>query len=162
MIKIKLIAVFLFITIAYKMPEIEIDKLVWLVWGASLIGLQSSISISLNLKKRSLLPIGGSIYFLLIFCLSLFLQTEPVFFYKILIFFLVIGFGVSLVLLLQMIRKKKWCGICLRVHFANVLLLVTTIEAWPRMNLFNWLPSTIRQLILLMSKKEPYCQMFPD
>ena len=119
------------------MPEIEIEKLVWLVWGASLIGLQSSISISLNLKKRSLLPIGGIIYFLLIFCLSLFLQTEPVFFYKILIFFLVIGFGVSLVLLLQMIRKKKWCGICLRVHFANILLLVTTIEAWPRLNLFN-------------------------
>ena len=119
------------------MPEIELESLVWLVWGGSLIGFQSSISISLNLKKKSLLPIFGSIYFLSIFCLSLFLQKEPVLFYRILTLLLVVGIGISLILLYLMIRKKNWCGICLRVHFANVLLLLTLIEAWPRLNLFS-------------------------
>ena len=144
MLKVKFPADLSVTIIPCKMPEIEIEKLVWLVWGASLIGLQSSISISLNSKSKNLLPIGGSIYFLLIFCLSLFLQGEPIFFYKILIFFLVVGFGISLLLLLQMVRKKKWCGICLRVHFANSLLLVTIIEAWPRLEFFNWFSSITR------------------
>jgi hypothetical protein len=119
------------------MPEIELGSLVWLVWGGSLIGLQSSISIALNLKKKSLLPIVGSIYFLSIFCLSLFLLKEPVLFYKILTLILVVGIGISLILLYLMVRQKNWCGICLRVHFANVLLLLTSIEAWPRLSLFS-------------------------
>lgn len=119
------------------MPEIELGNLVWLVWGGSLIGLQSSISIALNLKKKSLLPIVGSIYFLSIFFLSLFLLKEPVFFYKILTLILVVGIGISLILLYLMVRQKSWCGICLRVHFANVLLLLTSIEAWPRLSLFS-------------------------
>ena len=41
------------------MPEIELESLVWLVWGGSLVGLQSSISILLNLKKKKLLSIIG-------------------------------------------------------------------------------------------------------
>jgi len=117
------------------MPEIEIESLVWLVWGGSLVGLQSCISISVNLKGKSLLPISGSIYFLSIFCLSLFLQKKPILFYEILTFFLVIGIGISIIFLFQMARRKKWCGICLRVHLANFLLLVTAIEAWPKLNL---------------------------
>ena len=118
------------------MPEIELESLVWLVWGGSLIGLQSSISIALNLKKKFLLPIVGSIYFLSIFCLSLFLLKEPVLFYKILILLLVVGIWISFILIYLMIRQKDWCGICLRVHFANVLLLLTSIEAWPRLNIY--------------------------
>ena len=120
------------------MPEIELESLVWLVWGGSLIGLQSSMSISLNLQKNSLLPIIGSIYFLSIFCLSVFLLKEPVLFYRILTLSLVVGIWISLILLYLMIRRKNWCGICLRVHFANVLLLLTSIEVWPKLNLFGW------------------------
>ena len=52
------------------MPEIELQSLVWLVWGGSLVGLQSSISILLNFKNKTLLPLFGSAYFLSIFCLS--------------------------------------------------------------------------------------------
>ena len=118
------------------MPEIELESLVWLVWGGSLVGLQSSISISLNLKKMTSLPIIGSIYFLLIFCLSLFLSNELVLFYKILTPLLGFGIGVSLISICVMIRKKNWCSICLRAHFANAVLLVTLIEAWPKLNFF--------------------------
>ena len=119
------------------MPEIEVESLVWLVWGGSLIGLQSSISITLNLKKKKLLSIIGGIYFLSIFCLSLFLSKELVLFYE--IFTLLSGFGIviSIILIYIMIRRKNWCGICLRVHFANVVLLVTLIEAWPKLNFFS-------------------------
>ena len=119
------------------MPEIELQSLVWLVWGGSLIGLQSSISIALNLKRKTLLPIIGGVYFLSIFCLSLYLLKELVFFYKILTLFLFFGIGMSLILVYLMIRRKNWCSICCRVHIANVVLLVTLIEAWPKLNFFN-------------------------
>ena len=119
------------------MPEIELGNLVWLVWGGSLVGLQSSISISLNLKKKTTLPTVGIAYFLSIFCLSFFLLKELVLFYKILTILLSFGIGISLILVYQMIRRKNWCGICLRVHFANLLLLVTLIEAWPQINFFH-------------------------
>ena len=119
------------------MPEIELESLVWLVWGGSLVGLQSSISITLNLKKKKLLSIIGSIYFLSIFCLSLFLSKELVLFYKILTLLLGFGIVISLILIYTMIRRKNWCGICLRVHFANLVLLVTLIEAWPKLNFFS-------------------------
>ena len=119
------------------MPEIELESLVWLVWGGSLVGLQSSISITLNLKKKKLLSIIGGIYFLSIFCLSLFLSKELVLFYKILT--LLLGFGnvISIILIYTMIRQKNWCGICLRIHSANLVLLVTLIEAWPKLNFFS-------------------------
>ena len=119
------------------MPEIELESLVWLVWGGSLVGLQSSISIALNLKKKTLLSIIGSIYFLSIFCLSLSLSKELVLFYKILTLLLGFGIVISIILIYTMIRRKNWCGICLRVHFANLVLLVTLIEAWPKLNLFS-------------------------
>ena len=119
------------------MPEIELESLVWLVWGGSLVGLQSSISILLNLKKKKLLSIIGSIYFLSIFCLSLSLSKELVLFYKILTLLLGFGIVISIILIYTMIRRKNWCGICLRVHFANLVLLVTLIEAWPKLNLFS-------------------------
>ena len=120
------------------MPVIELESLVWLVWGGSLVGLQSSISITLNLEKKKLLSIIGGIYFLSIFCLSLFLLKELVLFYK--IFTLLSGFGIviSIILIYIMIRRKNWCGICLRVHFANVVLLVTLIEAWPKLNFLSY------------------------
>ena len=119
------------------MPEIELQSLVWLVWGGSLVGLQSSISISLNLKNKTLLPIIGSAYFLSIFCLSFLLSKELLLFYKILAFLLSFGIGISVILVYQMIRRKNWCSICLRVHFANLLLLMTLIEAWPKINFFS-------------------------
>ena len=119
------------------MPEIELESLVWLVWGGSLVGLQSSISITLNLKKKKLLSIIGGIYFLSIFCLSLFLSKELVLFYKILTLFLGFGIVISIILIYTMIRQKNWCGICARVHFANLVLLVTLIEAWPKLNFFS-------------------------
>ena len=119
------------------MPEIELESLVWLVWGGSLVGLQSSISITLNLKKKKLLSIIGGIYFLSIFCLSLFLSKELVLFYKILTLLLGFGIVISIILIYTMIRQKNWCGICLRVHFANLVLLVTLIEAWPKLNFFS-------------------------
>ena len=119
------------------MPEIELESLVWLVWGGSLVGLQSSISIALNLKKKKLLSIIGSIYFLSIFCLSLSLSKELVLFYKILTPLLGFSIVISIILIYKMIRRKNWCGICLRVHFANFVLLVTLIEAWPKLNLFS-------------------------
>ena len=120
------------------MPEIELQSLVWLVWGGSLVGLQSSISISLNFKRKTTLPTIGIAYFLSIFCLSFFLLKELVLFYKILTLLLSFGIGISLILVYQMIRRKNWCGICLRIHFANLLLLVTLIEAWPQINFFHW------------------------
>ena len=119
------------------MPEIELESLVWLVWGGSLVGLQSSISITLNLKKKILLPIIGGIYFFSIFCLSLFLSKELILFYKTLTLLLGFGTVISLILIYIMIRRKNWCGICLRVHFANLVLLMTLIEAWPKLNFFN-------------------------
>ena len=119
------------------MPEIELESLVWLIWGGSLVGLQSSISITLNLKKKKLLSIIGSIYFLSIFCLSLSLSKELVLFYKILTLLLGFGIVISIILIYNMIRRKNWCGICLRVHFANLVLLVTLIEAWPKLNFFS-------------------------
>ena len=119
------------------MPEIELESLVWLVWGGSLVGLQSSISIALNLKKKKLLSIIGGIYFLSIFCLSLLLSNELVLFYKILTLLLGFGIVISIILIYTMIRRKNWCGICFRVHFANLVLLVTLIEAWPKLNLFS-------------------------
>ena len=119
------------------MPEIELDSLVWLVWGGSLFGFQSSISITLNLKKNKFISIYGGIYFLSIFCLSLFLSKELVLFYKILTLLLGFGIVISLILIYTMIRLKNWCGICLRVHFANLVLLVTLIEAWPKLNFFS-------------------------
>ena len=115
------------------MPEIELQSLVWLVWGGSLVGLQSSISISLNFKNKTLLPIIGSAYFLSIFCLSLILSKEIVLFYKILTLLLGFGIVISLILIYTMIRRKNWCGICLRVHFANLVLLVALVEAWPKL-----------------------------
>ena len=120
------------------MPEIELESLVWLVWGGSLVGLQSSISITLNLKKKKFLSIIGGIYFLSIFCLSLFLSKDLVLFYKILTLLLGFGIVISIILIYTMIRQKNWCGICLRVHFANLVLLVTLIEAWPKLNFFSW------------------------
>ncbi len=119
------------------MPEIELESLVWLVWGGSLVGLQSSISITLNLKKKKLLSIIGGIYFFSIFCLSLLLSKELVLFYKILTLLLGFGIVISIILIYTMIQKKNWCGICLRVHFANLVLLVTLIEAWPKLNFFS-------------------------
>ena len=119
------------------MPEIELQSLVWLVWGGSLVGLQSSISISLNFKNKTLLPIIGSAYFLSIFCLSLSLSKQLVLFYKILALLLSFGIVISIILIYTMIRRKNWCGICLRVHFANLVLLVTLIEAWPKLNFFS-------------------------
>ena len=119
------------------MPEIELESLVWLVWGGCLVGLQSSISITLNLKKKKLLSIIGGIYFLSIFCLSLFLSKDMVLFYKILTLLLGFGIVISIILIYTMIRRKNWCGICLRVHFANLVLLVTLIEAWPKLNFFS-------------------------
>ena len=119
------------------MPEIELQSLVWLVWGGSLVGLQGSISISLNFENNTLLPIIGSAYFLSIFCLSLFLSKNLVLFYKILTLLLGFGIVISIILIYTMIRQKNWCGICLRVHFANLVLLVTLIEAWPKLNFFS-------------------------
>ena len=119
------------------MPEIELESLVWLVWGGSLVGLQSSISITLNLKKKKLLSIIGGIYFLSIFCLSLLLSNDLVLFYKILTLLLGFGIVISLILIYTMIRRKNWCGICLRVHFANLVLLMTWVEAWPKLNFFS-------------------------
>ena len=125
------------ISVDCKMPEIELESLVWLVWGGSLVGLQSSISISLNFQKKTSLPIIGSAYFLSILCLSFFLPKELLLFYKILAILLIFGISASLILVYQMIRRKNWCGICIRVHFANLVLLVTLIEAWPKLNFFS-------------------------
>ena len=125
------------ISVDCEMPEIELQSLVWLVWGGSLVGLQSSISISLNFKNKTLLPLFGSAYFLSIFCLSLFLSKELVLFYKILTLLLGFGIVISIKLIYTMIRQKNWCGICARVHFANLVLLVTLIEAWPKLNFFS-------------------------
>ena len=137
------------------MPEFELESLVWLVWGGSLVGLQSSISITLNLKKKKLLSIIGGIYFLSIFCLSLFLSKELVLFYKILTLLLGFGIVISIILIYTMIRQKNWCGICLRVHFANLVLLVTLIEAWPKLNFFSW---SMAETTACESSSELKCQ----
>jgi hypothetical protein len=118
------------------MPEIEIESLIWLVWGSSLLGLQSSVTIWLNEKRKVFWPVCGSLYFLLIFFQSLFFFRQPLLLYRNLTIIIVIGIGISIIFFLQMIRKQKWCGICLRIHFVNILLLLTVIEAWPKIKSF--------------------------